>query len=134
MTYELYYLPDGRIYEIVLSIDSDKERKQPVDVTMMVQKIAFNNVCNSLSTELGSPTISAFDWDPPYSKADWEDDLKTASALANNKLFVYFGYVSSQYADTPYKDEASVYVTLDPLLRVRMGVKDVELFKLAKED
>lgn len=133
-TFELYYLPDGRIYEIVMSVDSDKDRKYSRSVTMQVQKIAFNNVSNALYKELGSPEIKEMQWDEPYTQADWEDHAKTAEALASNKLFVFFGYVSSKYLNTEYKDEPTIYITLDPLLRVRMGVKDIELFKLHKAD
>jgi len=135
-TYEIYYLGDGRIYELVVSLDTDKEgkyRDRP-DVKLQVQRIAFNNISNSLHKEFGKPTISIMDWEEPYTKKDWEDPVRTAAALMSNKLFILFAYVSSKYKDTEYKDEPSIYISLDPLMRVRMGVKDVELYKLLKKD
>lgn len=133
-TYEILYLEDGRIYEIILSVDSDKEGKYSKDVKMAAQKIAFNNATKRMQDELGMPNISIMDWDEPFSRKDWEDDNRTAAALMSNKLFIFFGYASSKYANTEYKDEASVYIMLDPLLRLRLGVKDVELYKLSKKD
>ncbi|AWO00326.1 hypothetical protein DLD77_00685 [Chitinophaga alhagiae] len=124
--YELYYLPDGRIYELVMSIDGDKSTRYGAATKMGAQKIAFNKVSNTIYKELGSPTMSAMEWEQPYSRADWEDDARTAAALMQNKLFVFFGYVSDRYKGT---DDASVYITLDPFLRVRIGVKDIELSK-----
>ncbi len=129
-TYELYYLKDGRIYELVMSIDSDRETKYGVGVKMAVQRIAFNKVSNKIHEELGSTTISVMDWEEPYSQEDWLKDDRAAAALAENKLFIFFGYVSDKYKGTSMEDEPSVYITMDPFLRVRIGVKDIELAKL----
>jgi hypothetical protein len=134
MTYEIFHLKDGRIYELVLSLDSDKENKYKPDVKLMAQRIAFNNVSNALYKELGKPNISIMDWKEPYTQADWEDHAKTAAALINHKLLILFGYASAKYDKTEYEGEPSLYISLDPLLRIRMGVKDVELYKLYKNE
>jgi hypothetical protein len=97
ITYEIYYLPDGRIYELVMSMDTDKEGKENVYTKMTMQKIAFNNISNALYKELGSPTISEMQWDAPYTSKDWEDAERTAAALTSNKLFIFFGYVPTKY-------------------------------------
>lgn len=129
---ELYFLPDQRIYEIGIRIDGDKELRYGIDVKMFAQKIGFNNVSKKMVQELGMPNISVMDWDDPYSSKDWDDDTKTAKALMTNKLFIFFGFVSSEYENTEFENEASIYLSIDPLLRINVGVKDVELYKLLK--